>query len=144
MKKVLLYQILVFTIHVKNRKRSYNNDKFKISAPTWNDKLELPDGSYYISDIQGYFEYILKNDIEKIDNLSIRICANTMENRITFKIKTWYYYELLTTETMKLLGSNEKKITDKNSENVPPLQITEVILVHCNVNGDYQQDSRTL
>ena len=67
-----------------------------------------------------------------------------MENRITFKIKTWYYYELLTTETMKLLGSNEKKITDKNSENVPPLQITEVILVHCNVNGDYQQDSRTL
>ena len=88
MKKVLLYQILVFTIHVKNRKRSYNNDKFKISAPTWNDKLELPDGSYSISDIQGYFEYILKNDIEKIDNLSIRICANTMENRITFKIKT--------------------------------------------------------
>ena len=134
----------MFTIHVKNRKRSYNNDKFKISAPTWNDKLELPDGSYYISDIQGYFEYILKNDIEKIDNLSIRICASTMENRITFKIKTWYYYELLTTETMKLLGSNEKKITDKNSENVPPLQITEVILVHCNVNGDYQQDSRTL
>ena len=45
---------------------------------------------------------------------------------------------------MKLLVSNEKKITDKNSENVPPLQITEVILVHCNVNGDYQQDSRTL
>ena len=134
----------MFTIHVKNRKSSYNNDKFKISAPTWNDKLELPDGSYSISDIQGYFEYILKNDIEKIDNLSIRICANTMENRTTFKIKTWYYYELLTTETMKLLGSNEKKITDKNSENVPPLQITEVILVHCNVNGDYQQDSRTL
>ena len=67
-----------------------------------------------------------------------------MENRITFKIKTWYYYELLTTETMKLLGSNEKKITDKNGENVAPLQITEVILVHCNVNGDYQQDSRTL
>ena len=45
---------------------------------------------------------------------------------------------------MKLLGSNEKKITDKNGENVAPLQITEVILVHCNVNGDYQQDSRTL
>ena len=67
-----------------------------------------------------------------------------MENRITFKIKTWYYYELLTTETMKLLGSNEKKITDKNGENVAPLQITEVILVRCNVNGDYQQDSRTL
>ena len=71
----------------KNIKSSYNNNKFKISAPTWNDKFELPDGSYSVSDIQGYCEYILKNDIEKIDNLSIRICTNTMENRITFKIK---------------------------------------------------------
>ena len=44
----------------KNIKSSYNNNKFKISAPTWNDKFELPDGSYSVSDIQGYFEYILK------------------------------------------------------------------------------------
>ena len=79
----------MFTVHVKNRKSLYNNDKFKISAPAWNDKFELPDGSYSVSDIQGYCEYILKNDIEKIDNLSIRICTNTMENRTTFKIKDW-------------------------------------------------------
>ena len=49
----------------KNIKNSYNNNKFKISAPKWNDKFELPDGSYFVSDIQDYFEYILKN-IEKI------------------------------------------------------------------------------
>ena len=44
----------------KNIKKSYNKNKFKISAPTWNDEFELPDGSYSVSDIQGYFEYILK------------------------------------------------------------------------------------
>ena len=71
---------------------------------------------------------------------------NKTENRITFKIKTGYYLEFLTPETMKLLGSNESKINkDKNRENVPHLEITEVVLVHCNiVNNDYQQDSRVL
>ena len=69
-----------------------------------------------------------------------------MENRITFKIKAGYDLELLTPETMKLLGSNESKITkDKNGENVPHLEITEVVLGHCNlVNNDYQPDSKML
>ena len=44
----------------KNIKSSYNNNRFKISPPTWNDKFELPDESYSVSDIQDYFEYILK------------------------------------------------------------------------------------
>ena len=67
---------------------------------------------------------------------------NKTENRTTFKIKNGYSLELLTSETMKLLGSTKNKITkDKNGENVPHLEITEVILVHCNiVNNDYQQD----
>ena len=71
---------------------------------------------------------------------------NKIENRITFKIKDGYSLELLTKETMKLLGSAENKITkDKNAENVPHLEITEVVLVYCNiVNNDYQQDSRVL
>ena len=71
---------------------------------------------------------------------------NKNENRITFKIKTGYSLELLPPETMKLLGSTENKTTkDKNGENVPHLEITEVVLVHCNiVNNDYQQDSRVL
>ena len=71
---------------------------------------------------------------------------NKIENRIIFKIKTGYYLELLSPGTMKLLGSTESKITtDKNGENVPHLEITEVMLVHCNIlNNDYQQDLRVL
>ena len=83
----------------KNIKKSYKNNQFKISAPTSNEKFELPDGS---------------------------------QNRITFRIKTGYYFELLKPETMKLLGSTKSKITkDENNKNFSHLQITEVILVHC-------------
>ena len=123
-----------------------NKLDFKISAPTWNDKFELPDRSYSISDILNYFEYILKNHNESIDNSSIRIYVNKIENRITFKIKKEYYVELLTPEKMKLTGNTEnKKTKDKDGENVPYLEITVVILVHCNiVKNDYQQDSGAL
>ena len=84
----------------------------------------MPDGSYStISDIQDYFEYIFKKDSENVDDFSINIYINKIENRVTFKIKTGYYLELLTPETMKLLGSTESKITkDKNGENVPHLE----------------------
>ena len=130
----------------KNIKSSYNNNKFKISTPTWNDKFELADGSYSVSNIQDYFEYILKKHGEDIDNSSVQIYVNKIENRVTFKIKNGYHLEHLTPETMKLLGSTENKIIkDKNGENVPHFEITEVVLVHCNiVNNDYQQDSRVL
>ena len=74
----------------KNIKSSYYNNKFKISAPTWNDKFELPDGSYSVSNIQDYFEYILKMHGENIDKPSIQIYVNKIENRITFKIKDGY------------------------------------------------------
>ena len=80
----------------------------------------MPDGSYPISDIQDYFEYILKKHNENVDNPSIKIYVNKIENRVTFKIKNGYYLELLTPETMKLLGTTESKITkDKNGEQVP-------------------------
>ena len=130
----------------KNVKSSYNNNKFKISAPTWSEKFKLPDGSYSISDIQDYFEYILKKHCGNVDNPSIRIYVNKIENRITFRIKSGYYLELLTPETIKLLGSTESKITkDKNGENVPHLEIVELVLIHCNlVKNDYQQHSRIL
>ena len=95
----------------KNIKSSYDNNKFKISAPTWNDKFELPDGSYSVSDIQDYFEYISKKHGENINNPSVRIYVNKIENRITFKIKNGYHLELLTPETMRLLGSSKNKIT---------------------------------
>ena len=128
----------------KNIKSSYNKDKFEISAPTWNDKFELRDGSYSVSNIQDYFEYILKKHGENIDNVSVKVYVNKIEKRITFKIKNGYILELLTPEKIKLLGSTENKITkDKNGQNVPNLEIKEV--VHCNiVNNDYQQDSKVL
>ena len=130
----------------KNMKSLYNNNKFKISAPTWNDKFILPDGSCSVSDIQDYFEYILKKYEENTDKPSVQIYVNRIENRVTFKIKNGYSLELLTHETIKLLGSTENKIIkDKNGENVPHLEITEVLSVHCDVfNNDYQQNSRVL
>ena len=130
----------------KNIKSSYNNNKFKMSVPTWSEEFELPDRSYSIPDIQDYFKYILKKHSESVDNPSIRIYVNKIENRITFKIKSGYYLELLTPETIKLLGSTVSKINkDKNGENVRNLEVVEVVLVHCNlVNNDYQQESRIL
>ena len=130
----MLYQILAFTIHGKI---------YKISAQTWNEEFELSDGSYSISDIQDYFEYIAKKHGE---NPSIRIHTNKIEKRIKFKIKSGYDLELLTPETMKLFGSTESKITNaENGENVPYLEITEVALIHGNVvNNTYQQNSRVL
>ena len=88
----------------------------------------------------------LKKHSESVDNPSFRIYVNRTESRITFKIKSRYYLELLTPETMKLLGSTESKITkNKNGENVPHLEVVELVLIHCNlVNNDYQQDSRIL
>ena len=118
----------------KSIKQSYKNNKFKISVSTWKEEFEKPDRSYFISDIQGYFEYILKNHGEETVNSSIRIYVNKTENRIMFEIKTGYYLEHLAPETKKLLGSIKSKITkNKNSENVPSLQITDLALVHCNI-----------
>ena len=138
-KKVIPLSNLSIYYTWKNIKSSYINNKFKISAPTSNEEFNLPDGSYSVSNIQGYFEYILKKHGENIDKPPIQIYVNKIENRITFKIKNGYSLELLTPETMKLLGSTKNKITkDKNGENVPHLEITEVVLVHCNiVNNDY-------
>ena len=89
---------------------------------------------------------ILKKHGKKFDKSSVKIYVNKIENRTTFKIKNEYSLELLIHETMKLLGSTENKITeDKNGENVPYLEITEVVLVYSNiVNNNYQQDSSVL
>ena len=78
----------------KKIKSTYNNNKFKIFSPTWNDEFELPDGSYSISDIQDYFEHILKKHGKDIDKPSVQIYVNKIENRVTFKIKNGYSLEL--------------------------------------------------
>ena len=72
----------------KNIKSVYNNNKSKISAPTWNDKFDLPDGSYSISDIQDYFEFIIKKHETLTENPPIQIYPNKIKNRIVFKAKT--------------------------------------------------------
>ena len=74
-------------------------------------KIWLPDESYSVSDIQVYFEYIIKNHGKETDNPLIRIYVNKIENRITFKIKTGYYFKLSISEWMKLLRSANGKIT---------------------------------
>ena len=108
----------------KNVKSTYNNSEFKISAPTWNEIFDLTDGSYNISEIQNYMEYIIKKHETIGENAPILIYANTINNRIVFKIKTGYKLELLSKETMKLLGSAKDIIdSDKNSENAPRLEI---------------------
>ena len=130
----------------KNVKSTYNNNKFKISAPTWNETIDLPDGLYNISEIQDHIEYIIKKHETIGENAPILIYANTINTIIVFKIKSRYKLELLSKETMKLLGSTKDTVdADKNSENVPKLENVEVVLVHCNlVNNAYQQHSRVL
>ena len=125
----------------KNIKSAYNNNKFKISAPTWNDAFDLPDDSYSIADIQDYFEFIIKKHETLTENPPVQIYPNKIKNRIVFKIKTGYKLELLSSETMKLLGSTKKDVDqDKDGEDVPKLESVEVVLVHCNlVNNNYQQ-----
>ena len=81
-----------------NNNSNDSNNKFRISAPTLNDEFQLPDGSYSISDIQDYFEYILRKRGKNIGNPSIRIYVNKIENRVTFKVKAGHCLELLTPE----------------------------------------------
>ena len=128
----------------KNIKSEYNNNKFKISALTWRETFDLPDGSYTIDDIQDCFEFIIKKHETLTDNPSIKIYSSKIKNRIVFKIKAGYKLELLTPETMKLLESTNKAVDkDRNSENVPKLESVEVVLVHCNlVKNDYQHASK--
>ena len=113
---------------MKNIKSEYSNNKFKISAPTWNNTFDLPNASYSIADIQDYFEFIIKKHETLTENPPIQIYPNKIKNRIVFKIKTGYKLELLTPETMKLLGSTKKDVdADKNSKNVPRLKSVEVV-----------------
>ena len=130
----------------KNIKSAYNNNKFKVSATTWNYEFDLSDGSYSISDIQDYFEYIIEKHEAIADILSVQIYTNKIKNRIAFKLKAGYKLELLTPETMKLLGSTKKDIDqDKDGEDAPKLESIKVVLVHCNsVNNNYQQASKVL
>ena len=120
---------------LNNLKSEYNNNKLMISALTWNYELNLPYGSYSVLDIEDFF-----------DNPPVQIDANKIKNRTVFKIKRGSKLELLSKETMQLLGSSNKDIDEnKDREIVPKLETVEVVLLHCNlVNSNYQQTSKTL
>ena len=111
----------------KNIKAEYNNNKFKISAPTWNETFDLPDGSYSIADIRDCFEFIIKKHETLTKNPLIDIYPNKIKNRIVLKIKTGYKLESLTPATIKLLGSTEKVVNkNKNGEIVPKLDLLKL------------------
>ena len=113
----------------KNIKSAYNNNKFKISAPTWNYKFDLPAGSYSISDIKNYFEYVVKKHETMMDNPPVQTYTNKIKNKIVFTITTGYKLDSLSPETMRLLGSTKKDIDqDKHREYVPKLESVEVVL----------------
>ena len=132
--------------HRKNIKSAYNNNKLKMSAPTWNNKFDLSDGSYSFSDIQDYFEFTIKKLETLTENPPMQIYPNDIKNRIVFKIKASYNIKLLTSETMKFLEGAKKNVhKDKGGEDVPKLESVEVVLIHCNlVNNSYQQASKVL
>ena len=132
-----------------NIKEQYNNNKFKLSEPTWSEDVAIPDGSYEISQIQNYFldEIIKKHELNVKSNEQspILIYANRILNRVSFSIKTSCKLELVTNETMRLLANEPIIDTTKNDENVPRLEIVRNVLVFCNlVENVYLQDSKLL
>ena len=124
----------------------YQINKFKISAPTWNDTFDVPDSSYSIAALQNYFEYIIKKHETITEFSPVLIYVNEINNRIVFKIKSGCKLALLSKETVKLLGSSTDTTDgDKNSQLVPELESVDLVLVHCNVvNNSYQQASKVL
>ena len=106
---------LILCYICKNIKKPNKNNKSKIWAPAWNEKFDLPDGSYSVSDIQDHFECILTKHVEKIDNPTI-IYINKTENKITFKIK-----KINIQDNEFIWKHQEKDKQSKNGENVSHL-----------------------
>ena len=92
----------------KNIKFEYNNNKFNISVPTWNDDFDLLDGSYPIGDIQNYFEFIITKHETLTENRPVQIYVNKIKNIIVLK-KAGYKLELVTLETIKIVRKHKKR-----------------------------------
>ena len=127
----------------KNIKSEQKKNKFKISASIWNDTFGLPNGSYSVSDIQGYFEFIIKKHETLTENPPIQIYSNKIKNIIVFKIKTGYRLKLLTPETMKLLGSKKKMLIEikiaKMYQNQNLLRLFQYIVIQSKMIVNIQQ-----
>ena len=124
-------------LYMEKHKKFMQSNKFKISSLTQNEEFELRDGSYSVSNIQNYFIYIIKERRPLTNNLAIGIYVIKIEKSNTLNINN---------KAMKLLGSTKTKIAkDKNGENVPHLELNDLVLFHFNVvNNDYQHNLRVL
>ena len=127
--KLVAFQNLSIYYTCKNIRKQYKNIKFKVIAPTWNDEFELSYGSYCVSDIQDYTEFIIKKHETLTKIHPIYVYINRINNRLVFKIKDGYKLELQTPEIMKLFADT-KKLTDKtkNGEKVPSLEVVQVVI----------------
>ena len=114
-------------------------------APTWNDEFELPDGSYFVSDIQDYIGYTIKKHETLATIPPIHVYINRIDNELVSKTKDGFKLDLQTPETMKLFGSTKLIDKTKNRQKVPSLEVVEVVLVQCNsADNQYQQKSEVL
>ena len=132
-----------------NIKEQCNNNKFSLSGPTWSEDVIITDGSYEISQIHDYFhDEVIKtheSNVKSNEQSPILIYANRILNRVSFRIKTGCKLELITNETIRLLGDGSIIDTTKNGENVPRLEIVRNVLVVCNlVENVFLQDSKLL
>ena len=93
----------------KNIKSAYSNNKFKISAPTWNDTFDLPDGSYSIEDIQDYFEFIIKKHETLTENPPVQIYPNKIKNRIVFLNKNRIQIRIIISRNDEIIGKYQKR-----------------------------------
>ena len=126
-------------------KLKYNNNKCKVSGPIWSETFDLPNGSYTIPDIQDYYLKMIQKHEPTIEtNENSPIYPNGAKNRISFKIKTGYKLELLTSETQKLLGDGP--IIDKDKAvKMYTTRSSRYVLLHCDiVQNDYLQNSKLL
>ena len=125
---MLLFKTYLFIVRGKNIRKQHKNNKLKIMAPTWNDEYKFPGGSYSVSDIQDYVKYVIKKHETLTTIPPIQAYINRINNRLVFKIKDGYKLELQTPETMKLFRRTKKLIDKtKNGENVPSLEVVEVV-----------------
>ena len=127
--KLVAFQNLSVYYTCKNIRKHYNNIKFKVIAPTWNDEFDLPYGSYGLSDVQHHIEFIIKKHETLTKIHPIYVDINRINNRLVFEIKDGYKLELQTREIMKLFGST-KKLTDKtkSGEKVLSLEVVQAVI----------------
>ena len=119
--------MLLLKTYKKNIRKQCKNNKLEIIAPTWNDEFELADGSFSVSDIHDYTEYIIKKHEIVTAIPPIHIYINRINNRLVFKTKDGYKQESQMPEKIKLFGSTKALIgKTKNDETVPGLEVINI------------------